>query len=70
MQNWVCVDAPAGRLEPEGEAEVVEIIIVSDAVQSTFVHLDGKSLQEEQKGKYQREWKRLTGRKWERGKRM
>ena len=51
MQNWFCVDAAAGRLEPKGEAEVPEIIIVSDAV-------EGKSLQEEQKGKYQREWKR------------
>ena len=49
------------RLEPEGEAEVQEIIIVSDAVESTFVDLDGKSLQEEQKGKYQREWKRSKG---------
>ena len=55
MQNWFCVDAAAGRLEPEGEAEVLEIIIVSDAVEGTFVDLDGKSLQEEQKGKYQRE---------------
>ena len=39
------------RLEPEEEAEVPEIIIVSDAVEGTFVNLDGKSLQEEQKGK-------------------
>ena len=29
------------RLEPEGEAEVPEIIIVSDAVEGTFVDLDG-----------------------------
>ena len=43
------------RLEPKGEAEVPEIIIVSDAVEGTFVNLDGKSLQEESKGKYQRE---------------
>ena len=41
------------RLEPEKEAEVPEIIIVSDAVEGTFVNLDGKSLQEEQKGKVQ-----------------
>ena len=27
------------RLEPEGEAEVLEIIIVSDAVEGTFVDL-------------------------------
>ena len=31
------------RLEPEGEAEVPEIIIVSDAVECTFVDLDGES---------------------------
>ena len=29
----------AWRLEPEGETEVPEIIIVSDAVESTFVDL-------------------------------
>ena len=29
------------RLEIEGEAEVLEIIIVSDAVEGTFVDLDG-----------------------------
>ena len=28
MQNWFCVDAAAGRLKPQGEAEVPEIIIV------------------------------------------
>ena len=50
MQNWFCVDAAAGRLEPKGEAEVPEIINVSDAVEGTFVNLDGKSIQE-QKGK-------------------
>ena len=54
MQNWFCVDAAAVRLEPKGEAEVPEIIIVSEAVEGTFVNLDGKSLHEEQKGKYQR----------------
>ena len=31
------------RLEPEGEAEVLDIIIVSDAVEGTFVDLDGES---------------------------
>ena len=61
MQSWFCVDAAAGRLEPKGEAEVPEIIIVSDAVEGTFVNLDGKSFQEEHKGKYQREWKRSKG---------
>ena len=52
------MDAAAGRLEPKGEAEVPEIIIVSDAVEGTLVDLDGKSLQEEQKGKHPRksEW--------------
>ena len=49
VQNWFCVDAAAGRLEPEGEAEVPENIIESDAVRGTEVDLDGESLQEEQK---------------------
>ena len=31
------------RLEPEGEPEVPEIIIVSDAVEGTFVDLDSES---------------------------
>ena len=30
MQNWFCVDTPAVRLEPKREAEVPEIIIVSE----------------------------------------
>ena len=51
MQNWFCADAAAGRLEPKGKAEVPEIMIVSDAVEGTFVNLEGESLQEEQKGK-------------------
>ena len=34
---------------------MLEIIIVSDAVEGTFVNLDGKSLEEEQKGDYRRE---------------
>ena len=34
---------------------------MSDAVEDTFVNLDGKRLQEEQKRKYQREWKRSEG---------
>ena len=29
---------------PEGEAEVLEIIIVSDAVEGTFVDLDGEAV--------------------------
>ena len=42
MQNWFCVDAAVGRLEPKGKAEVPEIIIVSDAVEGTFVDLGGQ----------------------------
>ena len=34
------------RLEPEGEADVPEIIVVSDAVEGTFVDLDGESRRE------------------------
>ena len=30
MQNWLRVDAAAGRLKPKREAEVPEIIIMSD----------------------------------------
>ena len=51
MQIWFSVDAAARRLEPKGEAEVPQIIIVSDAVEGTFVNLDGKSLQEGAEGK-------------------
>ena len=54
MQNWFCIDAAIGRLQPKGKAKVPEIIIVSDAMEGTFVDLDGKSLREEQKEKYQR----------------
>ena len=64
MQNWFCVDAAAGRLQPKGEAKVPEVIIVSDAVEGTFVDLDGRSLHEEQKGKQPRKWKRLKGVDW------
>ena len=39
------------RLEPEGEAEVPEIIIVSDAVEGTFVDLDGESRHEQVEAK-------------------
>ena len=35
------------RLEPEGEAEVPEIIVVSDAVEGTPVDLDGESRHEQ-----------------------
>ena len=49
MSNWPdweearSVEESEWRLEPEGEAEVPEIIVVSDAVESTEVDLDGKS---------------------------
>ena len=39
------------RPEPKGEAEVPEIIIVSDAVEGTFVNLDGKSRREQVEAK-------------------
>ena len=39
------------RLEPEGEAEVAEIIIVSDAVEGTLVDLDGESRHEQVEAK-------------------
>ena len=35
------------RLEPEGEAEVPDIIIVSDAVEGTTVDLEGESRHEQ-----------------------
>ena len=42
------------RLEPEGEAEVPEIIIVSDAVEGTFVDLDGENRREQVEAKLSR----------------
>ena len=42
------------RLEPEGEAEVPEIIIVSDAVDGTPVDLDGESRHEHVEAKLSR----------------
>ena len=42
------------RLEPEGEAEVPDIIIVSDAVEGTFVNLDGESRREQVEAKVSR----------------
>ena len=49
------------RLEPEGKAAVLEIIIVSDAVEGTFVDLDGESRREQVEAK-------LSGREREREK--
>ena len=42
------------RLEPEGEAEVPEIIIVSDAVEGTRVDLDGECRHEHVEAKLSR----------------
>ena len=42
------------RLEPEGEAEVPEIIIVSDAVEGGPVDLDGESRHEQVEAKLSR----------------
>ena len=64
MQNWFCVDTAEWRLEPKGKAKVPEVIIVSDAVEGTFVDLDGKSLRGEQKEKHPRKWKRSKGADW------
>ena len=51
------------RLEPEGEAEVPEIIIVSDTVESTFVDLDGESRHEQvERSKALEKRKRVTQR--------
>ena len=64
MENWLCIDAAAGRLEPEGKAEVAKIIIVSDVVRGTKVDLDGKGLQEKQMEKLPKSGNRqmeLTG---------
>ena len=44
----------AWRLEPEGEAEVPEIIIVPDAVEGTNVDFDGKSHREQAEAKLSR----------------
>ena len=55
MSNWPdweeakSMEESEWRLEPEGEAEVPEIIIVSNAVQSTNVDLGGKAAANRQK---------------------
>ena len=41
-------------LEPEGEAEVPEIIVVPDAVEGTLVDLDGESRREHVEAKLSR----------------
>ena len=47
------------RLGPEGGAEVPEIIIVSDAVEGTFVDLDGESRREQVEAKLSRRGKEI-----------
>ena len=51
------------RLEPEGEAEVPEIIIVSDAVEGTPVDLDGESRHEHVEAKLSRRGRERLRRK-------
>ena len=41
MQNWFCVDAAAGRLEPKGRGEVADNNIVSDVVVGTHIRATG-----------------------------
>ena len=58
--EWPCweeattVVASEWRLESEGEAEVPEIIIVSDAMEGTFVDLDGERRREQVDAKLSR----------------
>ena len=42
------------RLEPKGEADVREVIVVSDAVEGTPVDLDGESRHEQVEAKLSR----------------
>ena len=51
----------AWRLEPEGETEVPEIIIVSGAVQSIYVDLDGKSHREQAETNISRREREVPG---------
>ena len=52
------------RLEPEGEAEVPEIIIVSDAVKGTKVDLDGEGHQVERMKEIPKKWRQPKGEDW------
>ena len=45
------VEKSEWRLEPEGETEVQEIVVVSDAVESTFVDLEAKAIASRRKQK-------------------
>ena len=55
------VEKSAWRLEPEGETEVPEIIIVSDAVESFYVYFDGKSHREQAEAKKSRREREVPG---------
>ena len=48
------MDNGGWRLEPEGEAEVPEILFVSDAVEGVPVDLDGESRHEQVEAKLSR----------------
>ena len=50
------------RLEPEGEAEVPEIIVVSDAVEGTLVDLEGECRREQVEAKLSRRESAQRGR--------
>ena len=49
------------RLEPEGEAKVPEIILVSDAVEGTFADLDGESRRAQVEAKNSRRGREAPG---------
>ena len=49
------------RLDPEGEIEVSEIIIVSDAVKGTKVDLDGKGQQMKRMKEITKKWRQPKG---------
>ena len=54
-EEAIMMEESEWRLEPEGEAEVPKIIIVSDAVEGTPVDLDGESRHEQVEAKL---WRR------------
>ena len=64
MENWLCIDAAAGRLEPEGKAEVAKIIIVSDVVRGTKVGPGWQRPSGEADGKASKKWKPPNGADW------
>ena len=50
-----------GGWRPEGETEVPEIIIVSDAVESTYVDFDGRSHREQARATISRREREVPG---------